>query len=351
MKILILVFLFFIYRNTNGYNFDFKLTHFVDNSEYFGPFKQGKTLAGIKLIPKINLKVENFDCSIGLFYFQYWREPFQMDNLNLLLKTSYSINNFEFVFGNYEYNHHFLPIVFDIKKEKYNPIGLQLYFNNHVYIEEFSLNWIQKINKIKHIPEKILFNMYGKLPIYKFNNISIKFIHDLSLLHYGGQKIDFKSYNIFFGNIGPQFIYNINKDNVLKLKSYYVFDKYGKSNHKEIFKYGYGIYNQITLTNKKNNLIIRISHWLCNKFNVNDIGNDLYCSFYKYSRYLLSKYKKLLKQANKIFPKRNLLFFKIEYFFEYNIFCFNIFFEPYYDLGLNIIEHREGIYFSIDIKG
>ena len=71
MKILILVFLFFIYQNTNGYNFDFKLNHFIDNSEYFGPFKQGKTLAGIKLIPKINIKISDFDCSLGLFYFHY----------------------------------------------------------------------------------------------------------------------------------------------------------------------------------------------------------------------------------------------------------------------------------------
>lgn len=350
MKILILVFLFFIYQNTNGYNFDFKINHFIDNSEYFGPFKQGKTLAGIKLIPKINIKISDFDCSLGLFYFQYWREPFQIDNLNLLLKTSYSIGNFEFVIGNYEYRHNFIPATFDIKKEKYNPVGFQIYFNNDVYTEELSLNWIKKINKIKNTPEKILFDIYGKWPIYEFNNFNIKIIHDFSLLHNGGQKIEFKSYNVFFGNIGPRFIYNINENNDLKFKSYYVFDKYGKNNNEKLFKYGHGIYNQFILKNKKNNLAIKISHWLCNKFDVDNVGNDLFCSFYKYSKYVLPKYKNILKRAIKTFPKRNLFFVTIEYLFKYKAIYCKVFFEPYYDVELNMLEHREGLLFDVNIK-
>jgi len=324
----------------NTYSIIFHTNHFIKNSEYFGPFLTGHTLAGYQLYPYIAYHpYADITAKIGIFAQKHWNSCHFFDQAMPMVTLKFHHKNHRFLMGNYIDNAHktlIQPLQDPEKKFTKLPIaGMQYRFNHELFAIKSWLDWITWLNTAKRIPEELLFGIALDYQIIKTIYMEAALPVQATLYHSGGQGIHVQDFSCLVSAFGLTL--NWGNMNIIGLKgialtTYWLNNQYIKP-IKRTFRQGHGILGKIQLRTIWNT-DFGISFWHGKGFSSENIGHPLYQS-------MKIVHNKVVYQQQ----YRDLLFLHIVYSYQLPIenLSFYITLDPYWDLNRKCFEHEESL--------
>ena len=312
---------------------------FLKNSEYFGPFVKGHTLAGHQIHPYLRLYPTSYLCvSLGVFTRRDWADTQFFSKAEPTFTLKYENKNLSFLLGAIEGGtyHRLIAPLYDWKRMLLRgpEPGLQLRYNGSRMFIDAWLDWLTLLNKPNNTPEELVAGMSLDPILIESRQITLGAPIQAILYHLGGQGITTKDYSLLLGTLGGRLTIRMPKHQLLKricLENYYVANQYIKDIARP-FKYGQAFYGSLAL--KTAWLAITGRYWYGHKFASENLGTPLYQSI-----------AMLDKQVQHQETIRQLFFLQLLYDYQLtDEIYFGIYLEPYYDFRNHLLEHDAGLY-------
>ena len=323
--------------------FRFENTEFIRNRELYSEFTEGFVNFGFMAKPSLEYYfTPNTRINVGVYVMKFSGRDNFTQAIPILSIQQRFLKNFSLVLGSiYSTNTHNLdePI---FKMDNYYldniEYGMQLLFNNRFLDADFWINWEQHILKNDPFQEKFQMGFSSKL---KFGNESFGLEIPLQLLtlHKGGQidASDDPAVSVFNASTGVNLIYNINKNNSIRIEpsvySYKALRMPTTGVYENTYRNGEGYYIKL----KYNNPYFRFvaGYWLGHKF-IAPKGDFLFQSVSELDSDYKQEYRKLIN-----------LKFILNYPISKSI-NIQLRSDEYYDMHTSKMNHSYSLFFIIN---
>lgn len=324
---------------------DFNTSSFIKNSEYFGPYVVGHTLAGYQLHPHLKYTTTSgILTKLGVWLQQDWASPKFFSKRFPTFTLQYQSGVTTFLIGTLDGidKHRLLRPLCDGERllTQMPETGFRIYHVSETTFVDLWLHWLTVLNKKKEIPEELLAGLSCEQVIFKASGFTMHLPLQLMLYHVGGQGIAVKDYSLWMGAIGDCINFHMSDSSLVKdysLAGYYVTNLYVKQPHRAV-KRGHGFYGEATC--RMAWLKLQLSYWHAYGFNSENFGHPLY-----------QTYACISTQAKPQDIYRHLIFLHIIGTYHItNALTLVLHIDPYYDLKHRLLEHEAGLYLSYNLS-
>ena len=323
--------------------FRFENGNFVRDRELYSKFTDGFVNLGFIAKPTLEYYLtRNTRINAGLHVLKFAGQDGLTQVVPILTVQQRFFNHLDLVFGSlYSTNSHNLdePI---FKMDNYYldniEYGVQFLFHSKLIDADLWLNWEQHIVKDDPFQEKFQLGFSSKLKLGE-NHFQVEIPLQLFTLHKGGQ-IDASpdpAISIFNGVTGAHFIFNINKNNAIRLEpmlySYKALRMPKTGVYENVYRNGEGYYLKLRYVNPYFQFMI--GYWHGHKF-VAPKGDFLFQSISETDTSYTQDYRKLLN---------------LKFVFNYPVskhINIQLRSDEYYDLMTNKMNHSYSLFFIIN---
>lgn len=317
--------------------------NFVRDRELYSNFTNGFVNLGFFVKPTLEYYLtRNTRINAGVYFLKFSGGDGFTQAIPILSVQQRLFKHLDLVMGSiYSTNSHDLdePI---FKMDNYYlhniEYGVQFLFNSKIFDADLWLNWEQHIFEGDPFQEKFQLGFSSKLKLGK-NHFQVEVPLQLFTLHKGGQ-IDASpdpAISIFNGATGMHFIYNINKNNAIRLEpmlySYKALRMPNTGAYENVWRNGEGYYLKLRYVNPYFQFML--AYWHGHKF-VAPKGDFLFQSVSESDSTFSQEYRKLLN---------------LKFIFNYPVSKYiniQLRTDEYYDLMTNKMNHSYSLFFIIN---
>jgi hypothetical protein len=327
-------------KNNNTLSLHIHSLSFIKNSEYFGPFAEGHTLAGYQLHPCFRyISPPGLTTNLGLFLQRDWAATKFLSKVVPTFTLQYQKGDTTFSIGTLAniYQYRLLQPLFNQENviTQSPETGLRIRHVGKHNLVDLWLHWLTLLDKPQHIPEEFMVGFSYERLLAATDAFSLQLPLQITLYHLGGQGISVKDYSLGVGAVGGQINFPIKNKffRSLGLATYCVANHYIKRPNRPFYR-GLGFYGQITCQIAW--VSLQASYWNAYGFSSENLGHPLYQSMQ------LTNKQVTYQEAH-----RHLALLHISY--TYNLtkeLELVLHIDPYYDIKHHLLEHEAGLYIS-----